>query len=409
MKEDKLLASSCDCHNTDKKPLTRKEFREQGLKRDNYKCIFCGETEDLSVHHIIERRLFESCGGYHLNNAATVCTSCHIACEQTVISCEGVRDKLNITKPVLPEYMYVDHQYTKWGDVILSNGKIMPGPLFYDESVQKILKDGNKLDSYTEYYKYPRSYHLPFTGQATSDDKILHNASEIFKDKEIVITIKMDGSNFTGYPNYCHGRSIDSSPHEELRWAKGYHFQNIAHNLPEGFRYCAENMYAKHSIHYTDLDSLLLGFQIWDKDLCLSWDETKEWFELIGLHPVQEVYRGAYDESVIKTLFSKVVSEGHEGLVVRLASSFKYKDFRNSVGKLVRANHIADGSNHWRFRKIVKNTTKNSPVNPLIVQLIELGNEFGGNTLLGTTRQEIRTNLKEALEHSKRISNEIKE
>lgn len=40
-------AITCDCHSTDKKPLTRTEFREGVLKRDNNKCLFCDETNNL--------------------------------------------------------------------------------------------------------------------------------------------------------------------------------------------------------------------------------------------------------------------------------------------------------------------------------------------------------------------------
>lgn len=270
MKSSKPHSVTCDCHGTDGKPLSRDEFREQGLKRDNHQCVFCGSKEKLSVHHIIERRLFHSCYGYHIANAATVCDPCHLLCEQTVISCEQVREKVDITKTVIPGYMYTDHQYTKWGDVILANGQRMKGPLFSDESVQKVLKQGNMLDKYTPYYKYPRSYHHPLSEHKTEDDKTNYEISNFLKDEEIVITIKMDGENFAGYPNYCHARSIDSLDHESRGWAKNFHFQHIAYNIPEGMRYYAENMFAKHSIHYTDLSTYLYGFQMWNEDICLS-------------------------------------------------------------------------------------------------------------------------------------------
>lgn len=358
MKSSKPHSVTCGCHGTDGKPLSRDEFREKGLERDNHQCIFCGSTEKLSVHHIIERRLFSDCFGYHEANAATVCDPCHLKCEQTVISCDQVRDQVGIQKTVLPEYMYPDHQYDKWGNIILLNGKRMPGPLFYDESVQKVLSDGGVLSEFTPYYKYPRSYHHPLSAHKTEDDKTNYNISHHLISDEIVITIKMDGENFAGYPDYCHARSIDSLDHESRAWAKNYHYQNVAYNLPEGMRYYAENLYAKHAIHYQDLESYLYGFQIWDKDICLSWDDTKEWFELLGMTMVQEVYRGPYDEVVINDLFKQAIKNGHEGVVVRTTKSFHYSEFRNKLCKLVRPNHIADGSNHWRFKKVVLNELK---------------------------------------------------
>ena len=44
------------------KLLTRDQFRERALARDNNKCVICG-GDATEVHHIIERRLFEG-GGY---------------------------------------------------------------------------------------------------------------------------------------------------------------------------------------------------------------------------------------------------------------------------------------------------------------------------------------------------------
>lgn len=360
MKSDKPLVTFCDCHNSDKKPLSRNDFRKLVFERDGHKCIFCESTTNLDAHHIIERRLFETCGGYHLNNGATVCEFHHRSSEMTTISCDEIRDKIGIDVVVLPENMYPDHVYDKWGNIIYANGmRRAIGPLFYDESVQKILKEAvNVISMFAPWVKYPRTYHHPLSQCKTEDDKILKNASEIFKDQEIVITIKMDGENFTGYSDYCHARSLDGTNHESRTWVKTFHFQNIAYNLPEGMRYCAENLYAKHSIHYTDLDSYLLGFQIWDKLKCLSWDDTKEWFELLDLPSVKEIYRGVYDEKIINDLFKQVVLNNHEGIIIRKASEFSYQDFKNSVCKLVRANHIADGSNHWRFRKVIPNMLK---------------------------------------------------
>ena len=118
--------------------LSRDIFRESCLKRDNFKCVICESSEDLSVHHIIERRLWSD-GGYYMDNGATLCEEHHIEAETTDLDCDTVRASAGITKIVLPDGYYGDHQYTKWGDVILPNGMRMKGPLFNDDSVQKIL------------------------------------------------------------------------------------------------------------------------------------------------------------------------------------------------------------------------------------------------------------------------------
>lgn len=59
------------------------------------------------------------------------------------------------------------------------------------------------------YYKYPRTYHLPYSLGITSDDKILPN-DNIFFNKEIIVTVKMDGENTTITNDKVYTRSIDS-------------------------------------------------------------------------------------------------------------------------------------------------------------------------------------------------------
>lgn len=51
--------------------LTRDDFREFVFKRDNHKCVVCGEPA-VDAHHILERRLFHD-SGYYLDNGASLC------------------------------------------------------------------------------------------------------------------------------------------------------------------------------------------------------------------------------------------------------------------------------------------------------------------------------------------------
>ena len=76
------------------KSLTRTEFRNGCLKRDNYKCIWCGEkaifddeneVNNLFVHHIYERRLWkDGSEGYYFSNGVSVCDPCHIKCVRSL-------------------------------------------------------------------------------------------------------------------------------------------------------------------------------------------------------------------------------------------------------------------------------------------------------------------------------------
>lgn len=330
--------------------LSRDEFREAVFARDGHKCVICGANDvPLDAHHIIERRLWSD-GGYYLDNGSTLCDKgtdgCHYKAETTEISVEDIRVAIGIRQPCIPEDMYGDQVYDKWGNIELPNGTRTKGPLFNDESVQKVL--AGVLDLFTDYVKYPRTYHLPWSEGVTDDDRVVPDMS-IFEGKQVVVTRKMDGENFSGYQGYCHARSVDGRHHYTRDWAKGFWMER-SYDLPEGWRVCAENLYAVHSIPYNNLPSYLMGFSIWtDKNKCLSWEETKEWFALLDMDHVPVLYEGLYCEDKIKALYdTKTDYETHEGYVVRLANSFPYGQFKQSVAKFVRANHV-QSQKHWFY------------------------------------------------------------
>lgn len=342
--------------------LDRKTFRNEVLKRDNNKCVICGKTNKLDAHHIIERRLWPD-GGYFIDNGATLCddgvNGCHYKAETTEISVEDIRIACNITKPIIPEDMYSDHVYDKWGNIILSNGMRSKGPLFNDESVQKVLT--KYLDLFTDYVKYPRTYHASWSAGITDDDRVLNDYST-FENRRVIVTRKMDGENFTGYNDYCHARSIDGRHHYTRDWAKNFWMQR-SFELPIGWRVCAENLYAVHSLSYDNLDGYLYGFSVWnDKNECLSWDDTVTWFKLLDMSMVPVLYDGIFDIDKIKKCYDeKTDYDTHEGYVVRLADSFYYSDFRKSVFKYVRKNHLSSnvhwfyGSNNHEINKLRNN------------------------------------------------------
>lgn len=318
--------------------LSRDNFRESVFKRDSHKCVICGEPAK-DAHHIIERRLFPD-GGYYLDNGVSLCEKHHIEAETTVLSCESIRSAANITKIILPPQLYPDERYDKWGNPFLANGLRIRGELFDDVSVQRILPDDVK-SQFTKFVKYPRTWHLPWSPGAGKGDRILESV-DFFEGQEVVVTEKMDGENTTLYCDYSHARSVSSSSDATRHWVKNFH-AGFAGDIPDGWRLCGENLFAKHSIFYDNLCSYFMLFSVWDdRNICLSWDETVIWADLLGIKMVPVLYRGVFDEKLIKELYRS----GTEGYVVRLACSFKYLDFVRSVGKFVRAEHIQTNQ-HW--------------------------------------------------------------
>jgi len=330
--------------------LAREDFRRQVFARDLGKCVICGSPAQ-DAHHILERRLFDN-GGYFLSNGASLCARHHIEAEQTTLTVDEIREKAGIEAPVLPSHFYPDERYDKWGNTILPNGRRTRGELFFDESVQKILAAGGVLPEFTHYIKYPRTLHLPWSEGKTDDDRV-HRSLDGFIGSEVIVTEKMDGENTTLYRDYFHARSIDGPSHESQSWARALQAR-IGWQIPEGWRVCGENLFAKHSIHYDKLDSYFMAFSIWnDRNRCLSWDDTVTWLDLLGLKPVPVLFRGTWNEKLIRT-FDSLAGKEREGYVVRVAREFGFTEFRQVVGKYVRAGHVQT-SHGWKRQRIVQN------------------------------------------------------
>jgi hypothetical protein len=337
------------------KLLTRDQFRESVFVRDGGRCLVC-EKAAVDAHHIIDRKLWPD-GGYYLENGASVCEEHHLAAEATTLSCEKLRELAKISRFPLPEHLYPDQPYDKWGNPILPSGMRLKGELFDNPSVRMVMAP--VLALFTDRVKYPRTYHLPWSPGATSDDRITKDLSQFENEGRrsdgVVVTAKMDGENTTFYPDYLHARSIEYDPHPSRSWVKALHAR-VAHDIPAGWRVCGENLYAKHSIAYENLDDYFQVFSVWDeRNTCLSWADTVMWAELLGLRTVPVLYLGPWDETLVRGLYQAMLGgDPCEGYVVRLTEAFHYRAFRHCVAKYVRASHVTTHG-HWMRAKLEPN------------------------------------------------------
>jgi hypothetical protein len=270
----------------------------------------------------------------------------------TLISVEEIRRLAGIERIVVPDHLYPDERYDKWGNTILDNGMRTRGELFFDQSVQKVLREGRVLDLFTHLAKYPRTHHVPWSPGINDDDRVMNDMSS-FEGEIVVITEKMDGENTSMYSamfdNNFHARSVDGRSHPESQSiAKAIHAR-FAHDIPYLWRVCAENTYAMHSIPYDDLDDYLFGFSIWNEhNVCLSWEETLVWFAMLGITPVRVLYHGLYDEAKIRALSEDFDWDKIEGYAMRKARAFSYGEFPTSVVKFVREGHVQTRK-HWKY------------------------------------------------------------
>jgi len=334
--------------------LSRDDFKTAVFNRDGGLCVIC-KNQAADVHHIIDRSLWEN-GGYFIENGVSLCEKHHLDAEMTLISCDDLRTAAGITTVLLPDHFYMDERYDHWGNIIMPSGMRIKGELFGEENIQKILKKAGVLDQFMKYVKFPRTYHLNFSENLQNDDR-QHQDDHFFDGKEVVVSEKVDGECSSLYNDYMHARSIDSKHHESRAWLKSLHGQ-IAQDIPQGFRICGENLYAKHSIHYLHLKSYFYVYSIWDENNCmLSWDETVDWCHLLGLEHVSVMYRGVWNKDKVQGVYRDYCSKSKddvEGYVIRLPGRIFYKDYRISLGKFVRANHIRTSS-HWLEEEMIKN------------------------------------------------------
>jgi hypothetical protein len=200
----------------------------------------------------------------------------------------------------------------------------------------------------TPKFKYPKTWHLPWSMAHTADDKILtyrEVEQHFLPIEDAYVSIKMDGECTTIGKGFSHARSLDSKDH----WSRHHIKQltaNLFKDLEPGWRICGENMLAVHSIRYTDLESFFYVFSVWDDtNTRLSLDEMIEYCDFLGLTMTKIIkrspFRGFYFGDNFKLDLIK-----DEGYVVSNANRFHYDDTKYNLAKMVRQNHVQTGD-HW--------------------------------------------------------------
>jgi len=335
------------------KLLTRGDFRGAVFERDKCKCVVCGKPAN-DAHHILDRKLFED-GGYYIDNGVSLCHRCHVLAEDITLTPDELRRRAGITNVVLPHDFDPEVTYDKWGNEVAAFNMMYPGPMFRSVPVQNLINQGAYYKEFNvKYTKYPRTPHLPWSEKATDDDKRLKNVDH-FEGRDVVVSIKMDGENTTMYDDKIHARSINSDNHPSRDWVKGL-WANTGYQIPQDWRICGENLYALHTIPYENLESYFNVFSIWDKDYCMSWDETVEWATLFGLITVPVFYRGVYNQEEIHKAFPEEYKGNKtEGYVIRLAGGYYFDDFETSIAKFVSSRFVINSDKHWMQGKVTPN------------------------------------------------------
>jgi len=210
----------------------------------------------------------------------------------------------------------------------------------------------------TESIKFPRTYHLPWSMCRSRDDLVLEGVEHFEAMDRVIVTEKLDGENTNLYRDNLHARSLNSKSHPSRNWLKGYHV-TFSYLIPEDIRICGENVYAKHSIEYSELTTYFYVFGIFRGDLCLGWRETKGICSRLNLEMVPVLYEGGWNEEKIKACWrgKSIFGSSQEGYVVRNYSGFLYSEFSLNAAKYVRADHV-NSDVHWMNALVVPNKLK---------------------------------------------------
>ena len=84
-------------------------------------------------------------------------------------------------------------------------------------------------------FKYPRTYHLPWSKGATSDDKIATNINSVI-NTNIVITEKIDGGCTAFEYDFVYARTHSKpADHPSFAWCKALHAK-IKHLIPKNIQ-----------------------------------------------------------------------------------------------------------------------------------------------------------------------------
>lgn len=207
--------------------------------------------------------------------------------------------------------------------------------------------------------KYPRTYHLPWSPGATSDDKKLQDGwFENYRGKEVVFTEKLDGENTAMNKQDVFARSHGAptrSPWSRNLWdPKDGLYWRIRQYIGENETIYGENLYGVHSIEYNLLKDYWHMFAANDFIRWYSWDEVRNFATILDVNTVPELVRTVVNSpEEVKEIVDDLMKTPSwyndtckEGIVMRITDSFDIDDFPKFVCKWVRPNHVQTDE-HW--------------------------------------------------------------
>jgi len=225
-----------------------------------------------------------------------------------------------------------------------------------------------------EIYKFPRTRHLMDTGGGVGRDDLLMDQKEMleFLKNQVTLEEKIDGANLgisltSDYQLTFQNRSHYVTSQSATQWKTldlwvSQHPGIFQFLTPELVLF-GEWMYAKHSIHYTELPGYFLAFDIFNKkeQKFYSVDERDRLLKDSGIPTVRQLGRGRFTKDQISALLNSqsIFYPGPvEGVYIRIDQG----NYLQQRAKVVRSDFLEKGEDeeveHWSKKQLVKNIIK---------------------------------------------------
>lgn len=210
--------------------------------------------------------------------------------------------------------------------------------------------------------KYGRTYHYPFSPGTTSDDRINYDYWEDMSlIRELIHTEKLDGENtcLNKYGVFARSHAAPTvhpwASYLRQKW-------ELVKNDLKDLEIFGENLYAIHSIAYSNLPEHYFVFGVRENDRWLSWEETKFYAAMLDFPVVPEIKivrptdKNEFENDVKEIIkqeskFSSIdVTTGKccsmEGIVSRNMNEYTVELHSHNVFKYVRKGHVKTDE-HW--------------------------------------------------------------
>jgi hypothetical protein len=206
--------------------------------------------------------------------------------------------------------------------------------------------------------KYPRTMHLPFSPGAKNDDRIAEAGwFEYFRNHHFIYTEKLDGQNQCMSAKGLFARShavVDRLPWSTYLWPI---YETIKYDLGN-LEIFGENMYAIHSIEYSELSDYFYVFGVRENGVWYSWNDVKYTADYFNFPTVPQFSVDSMKPDTpekLEALIMSLVRKSHfgdtcEGVVMRNFDSFDDVNDGSDLGfnvlKWVRKGHVQTDE-HW--------------------------------------------------------------